>query len=342
MMRAPVRACDVCGPFECKHAHCEFDKASRSWSFNARSTGKTGRDQRPLAEREYRPESLAQTAQRAAMAEIAKRKGSTVAAVREKRHQQAASAQMASARHGRWGGALKVMQRLGGGVTIKGGTFAQESKLARAPVVIPAIDKFRGSAGKETPATDEENFALKVPLLKVLNGGLNELVKATREEIFGKTTVAALRRSNEDAEEWLALVKFFINFHLHTEQLRIETELAAKKDALIVRVIEAETAEAADAESSAWRSRELSPRARVFMLADCEVPLAVRTLRAELMKLELEELRARDKAARQVDGEAMEVADAEMARLHSDDSTRGLWRRSATSCGRRPSTWCCG
>ena len=152
----------------------------------------------------------------------------------------------------------------------------------------------------------------------------------------------ALRRSNEDAEEWLALVKFFINFHLHTEQLRIETELAAKKDALIVRVIEAETAEAADAESSAWRSRELSPRARVFMLADCEVPLAVRTLRAELMKLELEELRARDKAARQVDGEAMEVADAEMARLHSDDSTRGLWRRSATSCGRRPSTWCCG
>ena len=163
MMRAPVRACDVCGPFGCKHAHCEFDKASRSWSFNARSTGKTGRDQRPLAEREYRPESLAQTAQRAAMVEIAKWKGSTVAAVREKRHQQATSAKMASAWHRQWGGALKVMQRLGGGVTIKGGTFAQESKLARAPVVIPAIDKFRGAAGKENSAAGPRATGVLMP-----------------------------------------------------------------------------------------------------------------------------------------------------------------------------------
>ena len=51
----------------------------------------------------------------------------------------------------------------------------------------------------------------------------NELVQSTREAIFGTTTNAALRLT-EDAEDWMRFLRFAIAFHLEAETRRAEEE----------------------------------------------------------------------------------------------------------------------
>ena len=52
----------------------------------------------------------------------------------------------------------------------------------------------------------------------------NELVQSTREAIFGTTTNAALRLTEEDAEDWMRFLRFAIAFHLEAETRRAEEE----------------------------------------------------------------------------------------------------------------------
>lgn len=60
--------------------------------------------------------------------------------------------------------------------------------------------------------------------MKLMGCGCNELIKSTRETIFGNTTNAALRLTQDEAESWMTFVEFTVAFHLGCESLRIEEE----------------------------------------------------------------------------------------------------------------------
>ena len=49
-------------------------------------------------------------------------------------------------------------------------------------------------------------------------------MQSTREAIFGTTTNAALRLTEEDAEDWMRFLRFAIAFHLEAETRRAEEE----------------------------------------------------------------------------------------------------------------------
>lgn len=129
----------------------------------------------------------------------------------------------ANSRHGRWGGALKVVRCVGGGANIMGGSNLQEALYDDTIPTIAAIDKSRASTvtdTTETAATLSQDYELRQILKKLMACGCNELVQSTREAIFGTTVNAALRLTEDDAADWMAFLRFSIAFHIESEKQR--------------------------------------------------------------------------------------------------------------------------
>ena len=148
-----------------------------------------------------------------------------MAAKRESK--QGATYSSKTSRHGRWGGALKVVRCVGGGANIMGGTMLKDALYDEALPKIAVIDKSRGSAvtdATETEATIAQDWELAQVLKKLMACGCNELVQSTREDIFGNTTNAALRLTEDDASDWMSFLRFSIAFHLEAETRRERDE----------------------------------------------------------------------------------------------------------------------
>ena len=138
-----------------------------------------------------------------------------------------------TSRHGRWGGALKVVRCVGGGANIMGGTMLKDALYDDALPKIAVIDKSRGSAvtdATETDATIAQDWELAQVLKKLMACGCNELVQSTRESIFGTTTNAALRLTADDADDWMSFLRFSIAFHLEAETRREHDEKENKPE----------------------------------------------------------------------------------------------------------------
>jgi hypothetical protein len=136
-------------------------------------------------------------------------------------------------RHGRWGGALKVVRCVGGGANIMGATMLKDALYDDSLPKIAVIDKSRGSAvtdATETDATLAQDWELAQVLRKLMACGCNELVQSTRESIFGTTTNAALRLTEDDAGDWMHFLRFSIAFHLEAETRREAEEKKDKPD----------------------------------------------------------------------------------------------------------------
>jgi hypothetical protein len=140
----------------------------------------------------------------------------------------------ANSRHGRWGGALKVVRCVGGGANIMGGGSLKDALYDESIPKIAAVDKSRGSNitdATTTAATRAQDFELQQVLTKLMACGCNELVQSTREAVFGNTINAALRLTEEDAADWMAFVRFVTNFHLESESRRRESSVANASEA---------------------------------------------------------------------------------------------------------------
>ena len=77
-------------------------------------------------------------------------------------------------------------------------------------------------------------------MIKLMGCGCNELIKSTRETIFGNTSNAALRLTQDEAESWMTFVEFTVSFHLCCENLRVSEEqqkLGVDKANVSVRIV---------------------------------------------------------------------------------------------------------
>eukprot|EP01052_Picozoa_sp_SAG31_P008100 SAG31_NODE_400_length_16240_cov_5.159098_9_plen_531_part_00 len=146
----------------------------------------------------------------------------------ERRRRERAKQLLAGSRHGRWGGALKVTAGgFGGAATILGGSNIKDALYEKPPPKIAPVDKFRRgntAAPIESAASRRQDAELRAILMKLMGCGCNELIKSTRETIFGNTSNAALRLTQDEAESWMTFVEFTVAFHLCCESLRIEEE----------------------------------------------------------------------------------------------------------------------